>query len=173
MSVFDVDIDLLVTTNLPARMRQPVFSAWLRCLLAPAYFLKALFDGNRASNLYYLGHSGQVCFLEAVINDVFDPVSRGITIADPPYHDFLPAYRVAEIPPQAAIIVYRVAETVPAGTHALLPLYTAAEVGEDDNCFEVQVPALLGLSTGQVLRLRALVDRYRLPGKNNYSVRFV
>jgi hypothetical protein len=173
MSVFDVDIDQTVTANLPARMRQPVFSAWLRCLLAPAYFLKGLFDAARAADLYELSHNGQVCFLEAALNDVFDTVGRSITISDPPYCDFLTAYLVAEIPPRAAINVYLHSETVPAGTHALLPLFTAAEVGVDDNCFVVQVPATLGLSSDQILRLRALVDKYRLPGKNNYSVRFV
>lgn len=170
MSVFDEDINGLVTANLPVRLRQTVMTAWLKCLVAPCVYLKGLFDANRSGNLYYLGHSGQVCYIEAVLNDVFDPVARDISISDPPYLDVLPLYLVSEIPPQSAQPVYKKAETVPGGPQPLLPLYLNSEAGVDDNCFVVRVPSTLGLTGDQLTHLRGLADKYRLPGKNNYSV---
>ena len=170
MSVFDVDISAMVTQNLPTRMRQPVMTAWLNCLATPCIYLKGLFDANRATNLYYTGHNGQVCYLEAALNDVFDPGAHRLYIADPPYLDDLVLFLQSEIPPEAAIPLYLVSETVPTGARPLLPLFLNSEVGEDDNCFVVQYPTVLALTTDQLARLRALVDTYRLPGKNNYSV---
>ncbi len=170
MSVFDVDIPGIITYNIPARLRQPVIAAWLRCLCAPCVFLKNLFDANRSNNLYYLNHSGQVCFVEAALNDVFDPIARHINIDDPPYFDFIPLYLGTEIPPQSVQTLYLVTETTPAGIKPVLPLCLGSEVGVDDNCFVVMVPASLSLTAGQFTHLRAVVDKYRLPGKNNYSV---
>ena len=162
----------MVWNQIPTRMRQLVNYAWLKCLIAPCAYLKGLFDTNRAANLYFLAHNSQVCFIQAAINDTFDPVSRRLYIADPQYDDPLVVFTVTEIPPDTTVPLYLASETTPTGAQPILPLYLESEVGIDNNCFVVMVPTALALTSDQINQLRGMVDEYRLPGKNNYTIAF-
>jgi hypothetical protein len=76
MGFFDIDYNVKAWQSLPVRLRQAVQYAWLKVLVSPVVYLAGLFKVNRDANLYELAHDGQVCFLEAVLNDTFDPVVR-------------------------------------------------------------------------------------------------
>jgi len=158
MGFFDIDFDALTWRNIPTALRKVKLYAWLKVLTAPVKYVYVLFTGNRNANLYRLAHNSQVPKMEAVLNDTFDPVSRGIYIADPNYVDAEYLYLVAEAPTHQPIFL---------GT-SYLPL--ESEISEATR-FIVMVPTVVAAAPGyDVNRLRALVDQYRLAGQNNYSI---
>ena len=164
MSVYDIDFPLLVRQLLPVRLRNDKTTRWLQCLVAPVVELYGLFTANRLRNVYNLAHNSQVTYLQAVLNDVFDPVARGVYIDDGGVIDPLFVYLSSENEPmwlgltsEAGITTYPDPEY----------LYTGAETLASLVCFVVKVP--FGVVFDEV-RLRALVDKYRLPSKGNYSV---
>jgi len=168
MSFFDIDYNSLVTQLLPVRLRNAKMKAWLQCLISPVIWLHNLFKTSRAANLYSLAHNGQVCFLQAALNDVFDPISRGIQVVDGPFKDPLYVYLFPESKPLWLGLASE-AGTTPYPDPQVL--YTDSETTLLGIGFIVQVPVAVVAGPGYDLqRLRALVDYYRLPGKTNYSV---
>ena len=172
MSVFDVDFSShgLPKYMVPVRLRQPKTLAWLQVLVQPVNYLYSLFNASRASDLYVLAHSSQVCYLEAVLNDVFDPVDRGIFISDGPYVDPAFIYKVVEDKPLFIDLVIEAGSAVIPAPDPV-PLFTDAETYLLGVQFVVNVPTgVAASSTYDIHRLRAIVDKYRLVSKNNYSV---
>ena len=173
MAVFDIDYGLLVKQLLPVRLRKAVHKAWLQVLVSQVVYLYGLFTTNRTANLYRLAHSGQVCYLEAVLNDVFDPEARTITIADGIFHDPTFLYEADELKPAFIDLVSEVGTSVIPAPDPV-PLYSDDETYLLGICFVVRVPTVVaGYTVYNIRRLRALVDLYRLPGRNNYSVQIV
>jgi len=80
--VFDIDINRIALLLIPGVIRQPKLQAFLLALLAPIRNLYGKFVPFRLNDLYRLGHNGQVCYLEAALNDAFDPDQRRIYISD-------------------------------------------------------------------------------------------
>ena len=170
MSVFDVDFDVLTKQLLPVRLRRSagahgdsMMVAWMKCLVSPVKYVQVLFNANRANDLYVLAHDGQVCYLDAALNDLFDNTLRRIYISDPAYIDPDYLYRRNEGKP---LYLYQRSEHKPVYLYQRSETYEGAGV-----TFIVNVPIALGLTAGQVLQLRALVNKYRLPGMM-YSVVF-
>lgn len=168
MGYFDIDYDGLVVQLLPVRLRQSVKIAWLKALVSPVKWLYNLFKTNRKSNLYTLAHDGQVCYLEAALNDAFDPFSRGIFITDGPFKDPLFLFLDTETKPVWLGLVSEEGTTTYPDPEVL---YTDVETYTLGICFIVHVPMLVAAGVGyDVIRLKALVDLYRLPGRDSYSV---
>ena len=168
MGIFDIDYTGLIVQLLPTRLRNNKLTAWLNCLVSPVAWLFNQFTANRTNNLYILAHDSQVCYLQAALNDVFDPVSRGILIVDGPFEDPLFLYLNTEIKPLWLGLVSEEGATPYPDPQVL---YTNGETYALGICFIVKVPAAVAAGAGyDVQRLKALVDYYRLPGRNNYSV---
>lgn len=168
MGIFDIDYSGLVVQLLPVRLRNNKMTSWLNCLVSPVAWLYNLFKANRKNNLYILAHDSQVCYLQAALNDVFDPVSRGIQVVDGPFEDPLYLYLNPELKPLWLGMVSEEGTTTYPDPQVL---YTDAETTLLGICFIVKVPlAVAGGAGYDVLRLKALVDFYRLPGRKNYSV---
>jgi hypothetical protein len=168
MGFFSINYDSLVTQLLPVRLRQPIMTAWIRALINPVKWLYCMFTTNRNHNLYVLAHSGQVCYLEAVLNDTFDSVLRGIYITDGAFEDPLFLYLDPETKPLWTGLESE-AGTTPYPDPEVL--YMDSETYSLGICFVVHVPvAVAGGSYYSLTRLKALVDAYRLPGRTNYSV---
>ena len=168
MGIFDINYDGLVVQLLPGRLRNSIMTAWINCLVSPVGWLFNLFTANRTNNLYMLAHDSQVCYLQAALNDVFDPVSRGIFIADGPFEDPLYLYLNPENKPLWLGLVSEEGATTYPDPEVL---YTDSETFSLGICFIVKVPVAVAAGAGyNVLRLKALVDFYRLPGRTNYSV---
>ena len=167
MSVFDIDYNVLVRQLLPVRLRQLKMIAWLKCLAAPVKWLYDLFKIYRTNNLYLLDHDGQVCYLEAALNDLFDPLSRGIFISDGVYVDPVFAYLDPELKPVYIDLVSEIGTSViPAPDPVSLYLDVEIYSGVSSYTFIVNVPIAV---TFDMARLKALVDIYKLPGKQ-YNV---
>lgn len=82
--IYNVDFRKLGLLLLPTFLRRPVLSAIVNAMLSPIGYLHTSFSAFRNDSNYRLTHNGQVCYLRAVLNDLFDPLARRITIADIP-----------------------------------------------------------------------------------------
>lgn len=164
MSYYDVDFDKLIKMLLPVRLRQEKMTHWLRSLVKPVKELYDKFSQNRSSNIYVLTHNSQVAKLQQVLNDVFDPTARGIRVVDDFIADPLYVYLPAESHPLwlgLSTESSTPAFSVPAW------MYTAGEIAYVGYHFIIKVPVSVVIDTE---RLNALVDKYRLPSRNLYTV---
>lgn len=164
MPIFDIDYDVLVWQLLPVRLRKPIAYAWLKCLVQPVKWLYGLFTGFRGANLYLLAHNSQVAYLEAALNDTFDTILRRIYIIDGAYEDPEFVYLIPENKPVWLGLVSEVGSTSYVNPRVL---YTNAETSLLGTAFIVVVP--VGLSF-DAQRMRALIDFYRLAGRNQYEI---
>ncbi len=166
MGIFDINFQRKIKHSLPVRLRKKRHLAWLLTTAAPVIYLYGLFIANREKNNYKLTHNGQVCKLEAVLNDAFDPIDRGIYISDPDYIDPVYTFLDSEESPvyidlDAEIGTAVIDDPDPA------PLYTEAEILVLATCFIVNVPVAVVYDED---RMRALIDDYRLVGRRNYTI---
>ena len=164
MSFFDIDYDTLTTQLLPVRLRNNKMIAWMKCLVAPVRWLYGVFRSNRAGNLYILKHNSQVVYLQAALNDVFDPLSRLIYIDDGPYRDPLFTYLTTEEHPLWLGLSSEAGTTSYPDPQVL---YTSGETSLLGMGFIVKVPLAVSFD---MHRMRALINKYRLPGSNNYTI---
>jgi len=164
MAFFDINYDTLRSQLLPVRLRKRNMKAWLRCLIVPVRWLYNQFKIQRTATLYYLAHNSQVVYLEAVLNDVFDPASRGIHVVDGLFEDPLFTYLVPESRP---VWLGLASEAGSSAFPVPQVLYTSAETSLLGNAFVVKVPAALSFDLD---RMKALINRYRVAGKNIYGV---
>ncbi|ALC97830.1 hypothetical protein AM608_09370 [Capnocytophaga sp. oral taxon 323] len=86
--------------QLPTFLRKRKMVAWLRSLLQPLESLHGSFITERADALYRLSHNGQVCYLEKVLNDKYDPERKRIYITDGNKHSRTYIYTRAEQRPK-------------------------------------------------------------------------
>ena len=167
MGLYDLEYGNIIWQNIPVLLRDNVLFSWLKCLCTPVSYLYNLFVANRNNDLYVLSHNGQIAYLQAVLNDTFDPIARRIVIDDPEYADPLWIYKTTE---GKTTWIGLTAEA----TNSYSPRWfftTAERFGVHSVLFYVMVPAAVAAVAGySETRLRALVDKYRLPGKKNYSV---
>ena len=164
MALFDIDYGALVPQMLPVKLRSAIMTAWLQCLITPVKWLYGFFSVNRTANLYVLAHDGQVCYLEAALNDTFDNTGRGIYITDGPFRDPLFLYTVPEAKPLWLGLVSEEGTTTYPDPEWL---FTDIETYTFGVCFIIHVPSAVVFDTAH---LRALTDKYRLPGRSNYTI---
>ncbi|MES2701875.1 MAG: hypothetical protein V4649_04505 [Bacteroidota bacterium] len=162
MSVFDINFSVLGKQLLPVRLRNDKMLAWIKCLVRPVGELHNVFKADRTANLYQLAHNSQIVYLQAALNDLFDPAIRGIVIVDGAFEDPLFIYLPAEDEPLWLGLT---------GESTTYPnpraLYTDTETTLLGNCFIVKVPVAVSFD---MARMRAIIDKYRLAGKNTYAV---
>lgn len=154
MRLFQINIDRLVLLLLPTFLRTPMIFAVVRAMVQPVYTLLDLFNSNRTSNLYNLGHNGQVCYLRAMLNDVFDTDQRRIRISDTERYDWTFIYPEAADNPLWLDTVVIASEDF---------------TGDDASDFSVIVPE--GISQAIRPQMISLINYYKLVGKR-YSIIF-
>lgn len=164
MGFFDINYDSLRTQLLPVRLRKTNTKAWLGSLLSPVKWLHNKFREYRTANLYNVAHNSQVVYLQAALNDTFDPVGRGIIIVDGPYEDPLFVYLAPELSP-LWLGLDSEAGAMPFATPATL--FTEAETTLLGYAFIVKVPSSVVFDIG---RMKALIDKYRVAGRNIYQI---
>ena len=148
----------------PVRLRNAIMLAWLQCLVKPAGELYDKFRANRNSNIYMLQHNSQVVYLQAALNDTFDNTGRGIYIIDGAIADPLFVYLNAETQPLWLGL------TSEAGTTAYPDpqwLFTNAETANSGLSFIIMAPNSIFFDLS---RMNAIVNRYKLPSKNQYGI---
>lgn len=135
-------------------MYKTTIVAWLSVLIGPIQALHARFVEYANDIDYKLNHNGQVCYLEAALNDSFDPVMRRIYIADAGGNAIVPLQRDGDSEP--------VLLGSDSGGSALV---LQPDSGYTGGSFDFLVVIPYTFSQSQTYRLRSLVDYYKLAGK--------
>jgi hypothetical protein len=164
MSVFDINYTVLSAQLLPVRLRNIITKTWIKCLVTPVKRLYDVFRSNRDINLYTLAHNSQVVYLKATLNDAFDPEDRGILIEDGFFADPLFTYLILEDEPVFLGLVSEAGSTAYASPAVL---YAGSETSLFGVGFVVKVPLAVAFD---IARMQALVNKYRLPGRNIYTI---
>lgn len=152
-SIFRVDYNKLIKLLLPVMLRRPVLIALLETVVSPVDILYGRFLSNRDSNLYRLGITPQVCFLEKALNDRFDISARGIYIDDGMFFDELYLFTAGEA---ADEYIYTAKEA------ADIYIYTRSETADQGTDFIVNVPSTIRFDEYE---MNALVEIYKLASK--------
>jgi hypothetical protein len=167
MSVYEINYDIAVQQHTPVRLRKLRRLAWLRTLVAGVVSVYDMFMEARSRSNYYLAHNSQVCYMEAALNDTFDPTLRRIFIEDGPFLDPTYTYLV----PEDAEFPLALDSELPGPLlyDAPIWLYTDVETSVLGVQFIVYYPGGVGF-TFDMNRMKALIGKYRLPSKRNYQV---
>lgn len=80
--MFNVDFNNIITLLLPPFLRKSKNIAWLKSLVKPLIDLYTLFMAYRVTTVYSLSFTGQVIYLEKLLNDSYNAGLTGIYIAD-------------------------------------------------------------------------------------------
>lgn len=153
MKIFDTDIIEVVRLLTPPELRKPRISAFLSSVGRTLDTLLTSLKLNRNANLYRLQITPQVCYLEKMLNDRFDNMSRRIFISSPIIKDILYLYTDAENKP---------VELQTDAEHKPIALYVDTETGIKSADFIVNVPRNL---THDKAEMSALLDIYKLVSK--------
>ena len=82
MGKYDINVKRLALLLLPTFWRKPGFAALAYAAVSPLQWLHTQFVLWKRDAEYRVQKNGQVCHLRAVLNDMFDPIDRRITITD-------------------------------------------------------------------------------------------
>ena len=153
--MFNVNFHKIQQLLLPVALRQPRLIAYLKVLAKPLITLFNSFTTYRLYVLDAITHTGQVIYLEHLLNKLYDPIGKHIKIidsTDPRPDKFV--FNDAE--GQAPIFIYNTIEN-----KAPVFFYNQHEF-DNNNDFIVRVPTYLFSAMQQI---PATVHKYRQAGK--------
>lgn len=156
--MFSVNFKNIIDQNLPPKTGTdtPITKAWLYSLIQPIIELYAIFSSYRIQAIYMLSFTGQVIYLEKLLNDTFNNGGTEIFIEDGILKIAPFLFNTAE--DADPFYVFNTAET----NEENLYLYNTAEyTGNLD--FIVKVPTALVFDENQ---MKSLINKYKLAGKN-------
>ncbi|MBR1633068.1 MAG: hypothetical protein IJ686_04875 [Bacteroidales bacterium] len=164
MSRYETNLRKLGLLLLPTFLRRPLAAALLYSLLAPLRYLHVRLMHLRNETDYRIRHTGQVCYLRAVLNDEFDTGGRRITVTD---------YESVEVggnfvhlrEDDEEVEIYTRSELSP------LTINRRGYVGVSDVDFSVNIPEGLRGEIDEA-RLRGVVNKYKLVSKR-YTINYV
>lgn len=143
----------------PSLIRGERFEAWIGALLQPVQTLNEGFVSDAESIRYFLRFTGQVVYLEHLLNDLFDNNLRRIYIDDPSDIQIITPYVFNKVEQQPPIFIYNKVE----GEDAVF-IYTKAELGLGTDDFIVHVPTGIFNPTIET-QMSFYIDKYRIAGK--------
>ena len=154
--MINIDIDVRNEANLPISKRKFLNIAWLKFLSKPIRRILDEYYTHRKTNELLIHMNGQVIYIEHILNHYFDPINKGIYITD--------SAQVEE-----GVVLYNDAED-----NEETYLYNDAENADETYFFNqeelqnwadfiVNIPSSVTYNEQQ---LRALVNRYKIAGKN-------
>lgn len=152
--IYEVNWKRLALMLLPVRLRQPRLSALLHSLMAGVAAVHALFTNFKKETAYKLTITGQVCYLQKMLNDYFDYSDRRIVIGDIPL-DEKPAMYLKSEGDVNGLITYKEGEAT--AEYGWMMSY---EAGDDGGLFTVTLPTGLVYDEN---KMRGLLDYYKIP----------
>lgn len=155
MEQFKVDYKGVIKLLLKFKIAKPKRLAGLYAVAAPVIWLYNGFYNMLLDRLYELAKTSQVVHIKAVLNDRWDAGLRRIDIIDGSGIEPLIIHRELEAKP--APYVYKEDEGQP-----LHYIYRDEELNTLTVDFIVRIPEFIVFDLEE---LKALVDKYRLPGK--------
>ncbi len=144
-----INFNKLIWVLLPIKLRTPIHLALLRAFLRPLNTIQALLNFYKKDTSYKLNHNGQVCYLEKMLNDRFDQITRRIYIIDGQTYKELYIYNKAELKPVFLNTVY---------------IYPYNEFGDSGVDFIVYLNGVV-LSDDEMNEIKALLNYYKLASK--------
>lgn len=166
-NIYHINFGKLIAAHLPGILRKNRRMAFLAILIKPVKSLYDAFISWRADRLYLMRHNSQAIYIRKVLNDRFDPVQRGIKVANSPVLEPVWHFDTVDNRP-----VYYF------DTSDNKPVYfrDPADFLELNADFEVIVPLRLKPADATDLndfeiRLRTLVDYYKLYSKK-YNIKY-
>jgi hypothetical protein len=147
---------------IPVKIRDIVIIEYLKSVLNPLQQLNGRFAKWAYQNLYKVSMTGQVIYLEHILNDIFDPTNRAIYIDYPliQVSDSKVIYYDIEQQPQD-LAIYYVGENAP-----LVGLFYDGEQKLVPH-FIVKVPSSILAATD--ISIKGIVNFYKIAGKR-YTV---
>ena len=153
MSKYNVNIAKLAIQLLPMCLRGNRMKAFVKAFVEPLKYMKDSFEDYRATKDYRLTHNSQVCYLQAALNDRFDPLLRGIKILDGDgNNEGIILHRRSEDQP---LTIYERQEEKP------VVMYQRNFGGSRAVTFKVQVPHRMSNRLSEY-ELSAVVNEYKL-----------
>jgi hypothetical protein len=146
---YDTDYYRLARLLTPTFLRGGLISAFLNAFMSPLRQLSAVFGNFRVETDYRLGHNSQICHLRKVLNDMFDPESRRITITGMQRPERTYLYLTTDLKP-----------------HYLgrLLIETPGESADTGIDFAVNLNGVV-LKEGEAAMMRSLINYYKLASK--------
>lgn len=159
---YSIDFLKLIGDNSLHYLRTSFWLTWLFALLKPLRQINLSLVQFNQKVIYDTAFSPSVIYIEHVLNDLFDPSNRGITIVD---GDNLPtAYTFFHTELGEVVFSWNESETALSGeTYS----FFSQEVFDSPN-YIVQVPTSAGVSISDP-QLIATINRYR-PAGRTYSI---
>lgn len=151
--IYDIDYNRLAIMLTPLRLRRGLLLNYLYVAVSMVRRLSEMSGAFRERTDYRIRHNGQVCHLQALLNDEFDPTGRRI--------------RVTDAPEMVATIIYRrTAGEAPLmlrrrSTGECVRIAERAYTGDETVKFQVVVPEELR-GTVDEGRMSALTGMYKL-----------
>ncbi|MCX6232608.1 MAG: hypothetical protein NTZ33_13815 [Bacteroidetes bacterium] len=154
--MFNVDLDILIRQNIASCLNKDRFFAMLKCFITPIKVLYADFQNFRIDANKRLDYTGQVIYLEKLLNDKY--AVNTIFIEDVADVEYTYISTKAEGYP---LYLSNLAENADA-----VYLSNAAELVVQYH-FIVKIPLALynNLGAAGLDRMRALINQYRIAGK--------
>lgn len=97
MRIFHIDLTRLVAEQLPTAMRKPLMHQLASVLVRPLNTLHASLTDLRRRSVYRATRNGQVCYIQAALNDEFDITERRIRVIDASSTDWIVLRRQPDI----------------------------------------------------------------------------
>ena len=150
--MYKIDYTRLADWLVPSILRRNVLLSLSYALINPVRKLYVDFMKFKTDSEYRLNHNSQVCYLEKVLNDRFDPDEKRITIVDGWRFNQVYIYKETEGNHKALNL----------GTQYIRPSTDFADTGVD---FIVKLPGDLTLKESELYEMKTLLNAYKLAGK--------
>lgn len=155
--VYDIVWSKMVEILLPLSLRTAKQKSWLVALLTPVSTLHATFKSWSTEQRYFLQHTGQVIYLEKVLNDKF-----GSEDYDSTDHENTKEIYITDGTRPTRKYIYKRSEDNPVFLNPTVFIDSRATFEAIYFDFLVNVPDTITYDTNEMI---ALVNRYRLAGK--------
>ncbi len=159
--MFQPDFAQIIFNLLPHFLRTTKMQEWLNSLFAPLVTINTFFNSARNNVLYKLQFTGQVNYLERVLNDRFDPIGLGIFISNANQPDREYIFNTVELREDTFLF-----NTAEAGADTYF--YQQQEF-DDAIDFTINIPVAVPFNTPD---LDVIVNRYRKAGTQYNVVTF-
>ena len=156
--MFNINTDRLIEMLLSPRLLASAFISVLKSILEPIKSLLTQLNAYRTVTTTKLSYNGQVCHLERLLNNGFDPINREIYITDAISISMLVIYPADNVDNRVIV--------APASGFENYPViaYQRAVVGDKLHNFIVNIPDSNEVRAREN-ELKATVSRYKFSGK--------
>lgn len=162
MRIYEIDFDRWIALMLPSMLRRRRVFAFCRAMCGPVRMVYDEFLSFRRSRMFILDHSGQVFSLRAALNEAFG-LSAGFDIKD---CDVIGGEWVFAVDEAVSVQLHACDENGGDG----IPVLCSEDILHAPlNGFVVEVPG--EIYDRHLEKVRAIVDRFRLPSKTPYYIR--